>query len=167
LAAQRQAYGDHHPRTAQGKLLLSQLLVERGELAEAEQLLGEVLDFYADRPDRAGPVCASALRFHAAVLGASGRAAEAEAALRESLELQLALYPPTDLRVVDLRDAYRDFLTRQGRYEEAERGLLEAWSAIQATPNAPRGATARVGGQLVALYQAWSRPEEAEKYRQP
>jgi hypothetical protein len=56
-------------------------------------------------------------------------------------------------------------LQGQGRYPEAEALLLESWRTTRARLGQdPRGAPATVD-EIVALYDDWGRPAEAERYR--
>jgi hypothetical protein len=61
---------------------------------------------------------------------------------------------------VDLAES----LTTLNRYEEAEALLLKASAVLELTDNSDEIAYTRQ--KLVALYEAWDRPEEASRYRE-
>ncbi|MEE8522898.1 MAG: tetratricopeptide repeat protein, partial [Thermoanaerobaculia bacterium] len=56
-------------------------------------------------------------------------------------------------------------LSLRGQYQDAEPRLLRAYEALRDSLN-PRAASTRTAlERLVALYEAWGKPEEADEYR--
>ncbi len=56
-------------------------------------------------------------------------------------------------------------LTALGRYDEAERLLLEAHGVLKDIPGQQRREAMATRARLVALYEAWGRPEKTISYR--
>jgi serine/threonine-protein kinase len=80
---------------------------------------------------------------------ALGRAAEAEPLLRETLALRSPPYPPSDLRVVEVKVSLVDALTALNRAAEA-RGFREEVEPVLKASDSPYAAEllARLGGPL-------------------
>ena len=57
-------------------------------------------------------------------------------------------------------------LTALGRYPEAEAYLLESYRTLAAQQHAPTELIGKAGEQLVSLYEAWGKPEQARTYRE-
>jgi hypothetical protein len=98
----------------------------------------------------------------AVALTGVGRPAEAEPIFRRLIEMtpeQAAL----DLGMY--RYHYGRCLTDLGRYAEAEPQLLAAHEHRSASFGQEHDETLACGRQIVALYEAWGRPEKAAEYR--
>ena len=100
------------------------------------------------------------------VLNRLGRAAEAEARIRESLEAMRRVYPPGTFHLALHESMLGANVAAQGRYAEAEPLLLSSHDVIVSQ-------AARAGDffaldsfvRLVQLYDGWGRPESASPYR--
>jgi hypothetical protein len=56
-------------------------------------------------------------------------------------------------------------LARQGRYSEAEPLLRESLAALQSSPAIPQGRFRQALERVVALYDAWGKPDQAAAWR--
>jgi eukaryotic-like serine/threonine-protein kinase len=96
-----------------------------------------------------------------------GRPAEAEPLLRQALGVRRGVLPEThDQRLLTLGLLGRALLGLE-RYAEAEEALLEYHEVVQDDrgPDAPVTRWARE--RLAELYEAWGRPEQSDRYRDP
>ncbi len=93
-----------------------------------------------------------------------GRAAEAEPALRESLAIRQEVLPEESWLIASSKSALGDCLRALGQLEDAERLLLEAVIHLDASA-APQERRREARERLVRLYEAWERPEDAERWR--
>jgi serine/threonine-protein kinase len=130
---------------------------QRGRLDEAEALYREALALPPLRPD----VPAVPLGGLASVLAAKGDLAGAVAAQEQAVALLRAAGAPS---VAYSQIKLAGFLRAMGRYAEAEPLLLAV--AAEAPPAGREGHLMRSPvADLVALYEAWGRPDEAERWR--
>ena len=60
---------------------------------------------------------------------------------------------------------YGDFLVKRGRYEEAASALHESHETLEASLDTAHPQTIKAVRSLVALYDAWGKPDEALMYR--
>jgi hypothetical protein len=95
-----------------------------------------------------------------------GRAAEAEPLLREALAQRLQKLGPTDRRTARAQRLLGLCLVALGRPAEAEGFLLQSYTTLAAATNWYHRTLREHNVQdLVALYQGWGKPAEAERYR--
>jgi serine/threonine-protein kinase len=164
LSIRRTALGDEHPAVASTLDSLGALLVKREKYDAAETSLRESLAIRRKVLGERHPHTAHTLRNLASTYYRRGDAVAAEPLHREALAIQLAALGDahwvTAMYQVDLGAS----LTALSRYEEAEALLLEASAALELTDNSEEIENARQ--KLVALYEAWDRPEEAARYRE-
>ena len=92
----------------------------------------------------------------------AGRIDEAIPLYRQSLETQREILEPNHPTILETSHNFGITLMDLERYEEAERYLLDALVGWQAMKHQNEKETLPY---LVALYEAWEKPEKAEKYR--
>ena len=93
------------------------------------------------------------------------RAAEGEKLARDALRRREQLYTKGDWRIGAAKSVLAEALTALGRYAEAEPLLLDAHAVLRDVPG-PQGRDAKTTRErLVALYEAWGRPDAAAPYR--
>jgi serine/threonine protein kinase len=91
--------------------------------------------------------------------------ASAEPLLRRALEIQRRAYTPGNWRIGMTCSLLGAALTELGRYGEAEPLLLEAGGMLKDVPGREGREAAATRTRLVALYEAWGKPEKAGPYR--
>ena len=101
-----------------------------------------------------------------------GRPAAAEPLLRHALSSPAAAVwrPPGTGGSASTQSLLGAACTRLARFAEAEPYLLRAFELLRPTPGSdgPRPARPATNlARLVALYEAWGRPEKAAAYRTP
>ncbi|MGH7630957.1 MAG: tetratricopeptide repeat protein [Gemmatimonadales bacterium] len=93
-----------------------------------------------------------------------GDAREAESLLRQGVAMAERFLPPGSLRTRESKRLLGTTLSAQGRYAESEPLLLAA-AEMPAAAQADTLERRRALRELVRLYEAWGRPEQARKYR--
>ena len=170
LGISQASLGRDHPNNAQRLANLANVLRLRGKLAEAAAKNEEALGI--SRP-ALGPDHPSVARQEvglARIYLDQGRPAEAAPLLRHALGVQQESLPAGDWRLGATRSLLGDAYTRLSRFADAEPHLLGAFALLRVTPD-PQGLETREArdnlARLVALYEAWGRPEKAAPYRSP
>ncbi len=169
LRGRRARLGPDHPDTlaSLANLATAYCAAKQGE--KAVPLFAEYLAHQRQRAKPNDPGFAGQLVLVAGYLLAGGRYPEAEAYLREGLAIRRQTSP----------DAWETFHTTcllggallgQKKYADAEPLLRAGYEGMkQREAKAPPAGKARLteaAGWLVALYQAWGKPDEAAKWRQ-
>jgi serine/threonine-protein kinase len=95
----------------------------------------------------------------------SGDPARGEEPLRNALALRTKALKPGHSATAFTQAMLGECLAAQNRYEEAETLLLESHTTMNKTMGANDPRTKRATMRLVKLYEAWGKPEEAERYR--
>ncbi len=165
LAIRRKALGDAHPDLAVTLNNLGSLLRGRGDLNAAESLLRESLVMKQRLLGPSHPSTAVSLQNVADVLEAKGDLAGAERYYRDALDVLTKALPATHWRLGSVRAGYGSCLTKMGRYPEAEALLLTAHDGLKASVGEKNTRTRKAVESLVALYEAWGRPDDATRYR--
>jgi eukaryotic-like serine/threonine-protein kinase len=146
---------------------LALALQHRGEDAEAAALFGRAADIYraslGPRHRFTGVVLCNLadLRLRMGELDAS------HARYRECLSILEEVHPENHQELAHNRSRFGALLTARGEYAEAEPLLLRGHLVLreQLGPDHPR--TRQAAERLVALYEAWGRPERAAPFRPP
>jgi tetratricopeptide (TPR) repeat protein len=101
----------------------------------------------------------------ASVLMLQRRYAAAEPVLRQSLAMRRQVLPAEHRYVRGTASELGACLTALGRYREAEALLRPAYDGLLADVGAGDDRTKQARAHLVALYEAWGKPETAAPYR--
>ncbi len=103
--------------------------------------------------------------YQAEILLAQGQPAKAEPLLRLALQTRRRVYTANDYRIGAIESLLGDALTQLKRFGEAEPLLLHAHATLRRIPGV-QGRDARDNvKRLMALYDAWGRPQDADRYR--
>jgi serine/threonine protein kinase/tetratricopeptide (TPR) repeat protein len=168
VPAYRRDFGPDDPRTVKATANLAEADEALGRWAAAESVWAGLLASTRASSPANGP-------FLAYLLGQVGRCrlgqskwAEAEPVLRESLDV-LERARPDDWMRFDAMSTLGVALIGQGHHAEAEPLILggyEGMAARKATippPGKPR--LPEAAARVVALYEAWGKPEQARQWR--
>ena len=167
LAIGRAALGREHPGNAQRLANLACVLRLRGKLAEAAAKNEEALALSRPALGVDHPAVARQEVGLAHIYLDQGRPAAAEPLLRHALGVQQRSSAADDWRLGATQSLLGEACTRLSRFAEAEPYLLRALELLHVTPGS-EGREARDNlARLVALYEAWGRPEKAARYRVP
>ena len=143
---------------------LSAALREQGKYDEAAEAIEKALD--VSKPlGNDNPVQATYKMHLARIQVARNRPLDGEKLAREALLRRERLYAKGDWRIGSAKSVLGEALTALGRYREAEPLLLDARAVLKDVPG-PQGRDAKANRQrLIALYEAWGRPDAAAPYR--
>jgi hypothetical protein len=83
------------------------------------------------------------------------------------LTLRRAARKPDDRSVRETETELAACLAALRRFAEAETLLLPAYEALRSSADADSGSVQAARRQLVALYEAWGKPVQAERLRVP
>jgi len=162
VALLRRAYPAGSTALAGALRNLGYNLTTRGLYDEAEAVWAESAAMYA-KDGKATVNYANAMSQLGHAQMRHGEFVDAEGTLREVLALHGPHLTPSGPIALRTRQYLGEALLGQGRYAEAEPLLLEIIQRPAATQQ--RGAGAQVARDLVRLYDAEGRPDEAAKYR--
>ncbi len=171
----RKTLGDKHPNVAAALNNLSRTLIEQGRADEAVAVLREALNIALPAFGNDHPLTAIYRINLAAIHLARNEAGAAEALLRQALPIRIQkpgivpsrrrTFAEDDWSVGTTKGLLGAALTGLARYDEAEAMLLDANRDFKDVPG-PKGPDPRtILRRLVALYEAWGRPDKAAAYR--
>ncbi len=165
LATRRQVLGSDHPLVANSLHNLAALLQKKGEHAAAEPLYRESLSILRQKLGDRHPWVANSL----VALGSLSIEKEdypaAERQVRSALEILRAALPASHWQIHYAEGVRGACLTGLGRYGEAESVLLASYGALNAQQGGASPYTQKALKDLVALYEAWGKPDRAAEYR--
>ncbi|MEM7357107.1 MAG: tetratricopeptide repeat protein, partial [Acidobacteriota bacterium] len=165
LAIQVELYGPSHPRVAGVLGSLGWLLYVKGELVEARDFLERVLAIRSSRLDAQHSRVVAAKKSLAAVLLEQGELETARRLLDEVLAVLRRSAAEGSWALADAESLWGVYLTRLARYAEAEPYLIESLVAIRGM-RGDRSIDTRIAtDRVVGLYEAWGRPDRADRYR--
>ncbi len=165
LAMRRKLLGDDHPDVAETAHNLAVALRHAGDYSAAEELYRDALRIYRAKLGDEHPRVALVQQSLAAVLILLGRPDEAEALARRAVEVLDAALPAGHLWSQAARSVLGESLAGLGRYPEAEALLLASCARLEELQGAGGSLTVKTRKRLVALYEAWGRPEQAARHR--
>ena len=165
LAVFRRVVGDEHPRVVGMLNNLGRFLRDRGDFAGAEPYFREGLEIGRRILGDDSPFVAGSLNGLGTLLMAQGEAEAAEPLLREGLATLLRAHADDHRLVAESRGYLGECLAALGQLEEAESLVLTGWRHLDEKfgPEHPR--THLALDRVVAVYEAWGRPEDAAVYR--
>ncbi len=165
LAVRRRLVGDDHPRLASAVYNLATLLHrDLNRLEDAEVLYRQAVETFRRTAGEDHPSMGYYKMGLGRILTDLGRPQEAEPLLREVLALFHRL-GPEGRGAASARSALAAALIGQGRYDEAERLLLDSLPVLRAKLGDDHRITVRALRRLVTVYESTGRPRDAETYR--
>jgi serine/threonine-protein kinase len=165
IAIHRRSVGEESPRLASALEAFADSLRSVGRLDEAEAALTEAMAIMRLRRGDDHPSMAALFVTEARLLLARGRAADAETTVRKALSIRERVMPGDDPRLALTRAVLGEALTTLTRYAEAEPLLLEAHRVYNSQSGRVMRDARYTVARLVALYDAWGRPNRAAPYR--
>lgn len=165
LAMRERLLGANHPDTARSLYALAGLQQAHGDPKGAIESCRRILALRNVVLPDAHPMVAAALHIRGLSQLDLGRPEEAEQSLREALELRRQALPEGHWLIASSECALGASLTAEGRYPEAEALLLEAHRDLAAARGSGHARTLEARQRLVALYEAWGRPDQADTWR--
>ena len=164
----RRLLGPRHPSTATSLNNLGVLLVRAGKAGEAEPVLREARDIAAARLSLDHPlVLALDSTIATAIAAQGGRDPEAETLFKTSHAARIKAQGPEHPDVAGSLLTYARFLAARKRYDEAEGLLREALVLRTKLLGREHPDTRRVVDELVGVYKATGRPEQAVALLEP
>ncbi len=144
---------------------LGVLLRVVGKYEEAESLLREALTIWRTRVGDQHLDVALGMNALGILLAETGRDEEAASLHQSALAIRRNALGNEDPIVVDSLVSLGECLTRMERFEESEDKLLSALAVLKHAPGEKPVRTLEVVRGLVALYEAWGKPDKAAEYR--
>ncbi len=165
LDIRRRLLPPDHPETLNSLNNLARLFQAQNNLDEAEPLFVEALEI--SRRVRG--------EYHSRTLGAMsnlgelyvamGRLEAGEPLLAKAVQGAKEKLPPGHWFTGVFLTKYGECLTKMGRYEQGAAALRDAHSILVSALGADHERTRRASDALVALYDAWGKPGEADRFR--
>ena len=157
--------GPEHPSVAICMNNLARTLRDTGDLDAAEAQFREALAahravFSAGHRNIANPLLGLG-----SVLQARGAHEAAEPLFREALALRREGFAEGHWLIADAASALGASLTLLDRHEEAEPLLVEGYETLATQRGTHDRFTQQAHQRLLDLYEAWGRPDEADRYR--
>jgi serine/threonine protein kinase/Tfp pilus assembly protein PilF len=166
VAINRQTVGDDHAALGPNLHNLAAALREQKRFAEAASVIEESIRItraaLGDDHPRVAFFTLSLARIHLE----GGRPQQAESLTRPVLEARRRALPEGDSRIALAESLLGGALSALGRHAEAEPLLLHAHDVLKGTPGqVGRREAKTTAARLVALYDAWGRPEKAGPFK--
>ncbi len=152
-------------RNVNDMAIFAYFLMEAGRLKEAEDAHREMLSAAARFYGIESPRYRDYERDGGGILLRQGRFQEAEALYRRLLSTTEAVPPQRKGEILALRAGLGRLLTELGRYDEAEKELLQSYELLEQAFGEERPETQWVIEPLIELYEAWGKPEKAAEFR--
>ncbi len=164
LAIFQQVHGHDHPDVATALSNLGALLNMRKRYSEAETLLRETVELRRRILDPSHPMQAYSLIALAECLLRQDRPVEAEELARQALEVREEALPSDHWLVPYTRAFVGECLLTQGKFEAAESLIVPSAQQMEELRGRDDKWTRLTVQHARRMYQAWGRPEQAEKY---
>lgn len=160
------AGGAENPAVAQARGELSFFLLQWGRLPEAEKEIEEASRIQGRVLPAGHPGQAATLLLEGKLKLKQGKHAEAEKPIQAAIAIREKALGTAHWQTQYARAALAECWSAAGRHAEAEPLLLAAHDAVKRSfaPSHPR--TIEVLEAIVALYEAWGKPERAAERRQ-
>jgi serine/threonine protein kinase len=161
----RRRFGAEHPFTDRVQDFLVRVCIERGKVEEGVSLAREVVAFRRRTYPPGSVLIAKALGELGHGLVLLGKYGDAESVLAEAMQLYAKQPKSQQYFIAWAKCWYGASLAGLGRHAPAASALLDAEQQLRETPAAPRRHHRQAVEQLVKLYNAWGKPDEAAAWR--
>jgi serine/threonine-protein kinase len=165
LAGRRKALGPTHGLVAQSLNNLAAVLRRQGRYREAEPLLRDAVALAKNRYGRTHAETATSMVNLGTLLRDMDRLQEAERWLRQGLSIRRATLPDNHPQIAISRRELGACLTARDRFTAAQSLLQQSYEALRGKLGAAHVDTRQVLERLVALYEAWGRPDSTAKFQ--
>jgi tetratricopeptide (TPR) repeat protein len=162
----RRVLGDDHPHTIRAMNNLALLYRSQERYEEAEPLFEEALRRSRQVLGERHESTLIAMNNLGSLYAAVGRYEEARVLLADAAEGARQTFPPGHVFTGVVLTRYGGCLTRLDRYEEAREALLESFEILNAAHGMQHARTINAIKALVALYEAWDQPDQADQWRE-
>jgi eukaryotic-like serine/threonine-protein kinase len=152
------------PYLARNLEIQARLLLQKGDIAGAANAIEESAKIY-ERGHFSPASSFSTTVTRALIISKSGRLAEAEVIVREALGRPEIATRQSQLLIAIAHSIRGECLVALKRYDEAEPLLIESYHTIKTSQGAHNPRTNDALRRLIALYEAWPKPELAAQYR--
>ncbi len=164
----RPRLGDEHPTVLRLETNLATVLESEGDYDRAETLLKSILAKQRARLSPSDPALAELLDLLGGLfLDDREDPKSAEPLLRESLGIYRGEDPPDDWSLARMEVLLGTALARLQRFDEAEGLLLSGFKTLKTLEPESGESVQAASLRLAELYDAWGRPQEAERFRKP
>ena len=165
LELQEKVYGKDHPETALPMNNIARVCHDQGRYAEAEMLYRHALAIRRKglKPDH--PALAESLAWLGKLLTEKKELTEAEANLREAVAIRGKAFKADDWRLAEARSLLGGCLVAKKQFAEAEPLLVEGYQVMMNKRGSTYRRTIQALERVVALYDAWQKPDRAAQYR--
>jgi eukaryotic-like serine/threonine-protein kinase len=165
VAINRRRVGDRHEAVGMYLNNLSWPLREQKKYDEAASVMEEAIRItraaLGDDHPRVAHFTFNLARVHLD----GGQPKQAESLIRPVLEARRRTLPAGDSRIARAESVLGGALTALGRHSEAEPLLLRAYDVLKQKPGLEGRDAGTTASRLVALYEAWNRPEKAAAFK--
>ncbi|OWY70021.1 hypothetical protein B7486_17080 [cyanobacterium TDX16] len=153
------------PRTLAAISTLAKIYQLQNRLAEAEPLFKEVLDTVLKTYGENNVNALTAKTNVADTYQLQNRSQEAEQLTKSVVTSARKMLPPGQWRLGVYLTSHGIVLKDLKRFDEAETTLLEAHDIFMKALGAEHSRTIKTAEQIVKLYSAWSKPDQAARWR--
>jgi tetratricopeptide (TPR) repeat protein len=157
--------GPNHASTLNAMSNLASLWRLQDRMADAGELFRRVTDANTATLGADHPQTLISANNLARTLTDLGEPAAAQVLYDDLMPRAKRVYPGGHPNLALFRGGHGLLLTQTGRYAEAEAELLAAFRALEAAVGIGHALTVSQIQRLVALYEAWEKPEKAAEYR--
>ena len=162
----RELLGDQHPATLMSIHDVGKALLALGKADQAKRFLSNAVEISKNTYPQGHLVIAKELLALAEAEDQLGESESAESLARQALTIRIASLPEGHWRIAYARSVLGQCLTSQQRYDEAQDMLVESYPILKTERGATAWRTQRSRQRLIDLYDAWNKPDAAQKYRQ-
>ena len=156
---------DYHYQVTRAHLRLGNALREQKRYAEADTHFQNARAGYEQIFDYESTYIAQVLHGQALLSYRRGDAIRAETTFREVLRIYTQTLPAEHPFEAEAKSGLGACLAAQGQYTEAEPLLKEGYTLLVEKRSPRHANTRRALEHLIALYDAWGKPDEAARYQ--